>query len=125
MHQMNNPRRTCCIVGILAASVINARGEPLGERVTCEKYGFSMAVPRGWLAGLMNGRTPMFINFDPRKSPAQPDRLPNGGATIGVVAADDIREPGSSPKWMTSLRAWASDDVRSEGSPDATIRVYL
>jgi len=116
---MNNLRRWCCLVGIVAASGLNACSQDVtrGQRVTCEKYGFSMAVPRGWSAGLIDMTTPMFINFDPRTAPVPtpPIQLPKGGATIGVLASD--LEPGakSSPEWLKTPRGWAAEVARREG----------
>jgi len=50
----------------------------------------------------MYDSTPMFINFAPHETPAQTESLPNGGATIGVVAGDEMPGAESSPKWLRS-----------------------
>jgi hypothetical protein len=120
MSQVTTPQPTCFVVGILLASAFNGHSQGVrhSELVRCEKYGFSMTIPRGWLGGLMNGETPMFMNF--RETPKkQPDSLPKGGATIGVVAADDMPGAESSPKWLRALHDFAVWDARrdSQGDP--------
>jgi len=75
-----------------------------------------MAVPRGWFGGFMEDAqsgVPMFLNFNPGKIHPRGDRLPNGGAVIGVVAGDELPGAGSPPKWLRSPRDWLSDDVRA------------
>jgi len=57
----------------------------------------------------------MFINFNPRSAPEQPDRLPKGGATIGVTAANEMPGAESSPKWLRSTHDWAADEARNGG----------
>jgi len=67
----------------------------------------------------MYDSTPMFINFAPHETPAQTESLPNGGATIGVVAGDEMPGAESSPKWLRSPRDFLADDLRAEAPSPA------
>jgi len=110
------------IVGLTVAVATSGQGrieegQRGSKRFISEKYGFSIAVPVGWLVDPSND-TPMYFSF----SPAQGQefnhqlRLPRGGAVISVVAQEDLPGP---PR---SLRDWAAADARGDYARDPPIR---
>jgi hypothetical protein len=79
------------------------------RRVNCDKYGFSIAVPAGFDIGACTKQTiPLFIRVDRSKLSGNQDRLPMGGATIGVVSENEVKGDKSAPKWLATTRDWAS-----------------
>jgi len=109
---------TFVTIGYVAAAAAHAQGRleehGTGTRFVSEKYGFSIAAPRGWHVSLERD-TPMFINFGSASGASQL-ALPKGGASIVVIAQDTLpgqRRLGNTPS------DWAVADARgaSAGSP--------
>ena len=76
------------------------------QRVLASLYGFSVEVPSGWSYRFGRDGLPVFVNFEWSKMQAQL-RLPQGGATVNIVAWDTLlRRKGDE-----SLAGWARLDA--------------
>lgn len=87
-----------------AADVGRVVGTGLSKRFLSVKYGFSVPVPPKWFVAV-RGNTPFYFNFAPVKATGG-GYLPLGGATINVVAQDDL----PSRQGRETLSEWADRD---------------
>ena len=70
----------------LATAHAQSRLDPTGQRFLSKRYGFSIAVPRGW-GGSANHDTPMFVSY-PESQALPQNKIPEGGANISIVPLD-------------------------------------
>jgi hypothetical protein len=90
------------------------------RRFVSEKYGFSIAVPPGWLVD-PSGNTPLYFSFSPTDAGDfnHQLRLPKGGAVITVIAQDSLP-----PRQPRTLHGWAAADARGVSASDPSIRAF-
>jgi len=113
--QMTNRARVYCIAGILMATTACGRsyGAPTERRFVCNKFGFTMLVPRGWSVKTI-GVLPMFFSFDPGDS-IPVIHLPEGGATINMEIESEAPRADSSLQWLRTLRGYATAIAKAGG----------
>ena len=99
-------------IALAAHAQSNAEGR--AQRFTSDKYGFSMAVPRGW--GVSTDQdTPLLVSY-PASHALPQGRIPSGGANISVVPLDKFRG-----QERRSLAEWATADATGDSAPNSPI----
>jgi hypothetical protein len=122
MQQRLNWSIASVLVAIIAVTATYGQGRLEGrgatKRFDSEKYGFSVAVPPGWLVD-PSGDTPIFFSFTPAEAQDfnRQLRLPKGGAVISIVA--DASLPGAP---FRNLPDWASADAKGASTEAPSIR---
>jgi hypothetical protein len=111
-----------CATALLTAVAVHGQGKIEGrgdtKRFISEKYGFSIAVPAGWLVDPSKD-TPIYFSFSPSEGNEfnHQLKLPRGGAIISVVAQESL--PGHQP---SNLSEWAARDARGVSAESPSIR---
>lgn len=103
----------------IALATAHAQGklDQTGRRFLSEKYGFSIAIPRGW-SQLANQDTPLFVSYPASRALPQ-GRIPEGGAIISIVPLDAFKGLES-----RTLFEWAVADARGDSAGSAPIRPF-
>ena len=94
------PRGECVQLGKLV-------GAGKAKRYLSIRYGFSVPVPPAWFVSTKDN-TPFYFNFIPSSSRGG-GSLPIGGATLNIVAQDDL----PSRRGRETLSSWAETDADS------------
>jgi hypothetical protein len=95
-------------------------GSGAARRFISEKYGFSIAVPRGWLVDPSKD-TPVYFSFSPAEAEDfnRQLRLPRGGAVISLVAQESLPMRSS-----RTLSDWAVADARGTSAESPSARPF-
>ena len=102
-----------------STSQVKVEGRGATRRFISQRYGFSMAVPRGW--GVSIGLdTPVYFYAPPGERFIQAS-IPKGGAEITVGSHDTMPGPGKS---ATTPEAWALADAHAMASSLPSIRPF-
>src|SRR4051794_16008469 len=99
-------RRLAIAAAFVAFVAWNPSSEAFGPRLTVRKYGFSVESPIGWRATRNEVGMPLYFNFQGVEMLGK-GVLPKGGATINVVAWDDLRRRHGDG----TVRGWAQVDA--------------
>ena len=124
MRQRLNRKIAWLFVMVVASATVYSQGMIEGRgtarRFVSEKYGFTVAVPPGWLVD-PSANTPIFFSFTPAEAQDfnHQLKLPRGGAVISIVASAEL--PGARPR---TLSDWASADARGSSSDAPSVHSF-